>query len=33
MDDIKAVSVESLTESQYLRPLRLRYEQAGGGKV
>ena len=33
MDDITAVSVESLTESPYLRPMRLRYQQSGGGKV
>lgn len=33
MDDIKDVSVESLTESQYLKPMRLRYKQSGGGKV
>ena len=33
MDDIKAVSVESLTESPYLKPMRLKYQQSGGGKV
>ena len=33
MDDIKDVSVESLTESKYLRPMRLRYKQSGGVKV
>ena len=33
MDDIKDVSVESLTESRYLKPMRLRYSQSGEGKV
>ena len=33
MDDIKAVSVQSLTESPYLKPMRLRYQQSGDGKV
>ena len=33
MDDIQDVSVESLTESAYLKPMRLRYKQNGRGKV
>ena len=33
MDDIKEVSVEPLAESQYLKPMRLRYQQSGAGKV
>lgn len=33
MEDIKAVSVESLGESPYLKPMRLRYQQSGDGKV
>ena len=33
MEDIKAVSVESLGESHYLKPMRLRYQQSGDGKV
>ena len=33
MENIQDVSVESLTESPYLKPMRLRYKQSGGEKV